>query len=78
MPLVFQYGSNCDETRLNAPTRLAGDAHCLGRAQTLNEYEIAFDIWSQTNACAASNLVRSSAKNSARVTLQQQLGLVPK
>jgi len=57
MPPVFQYGSNCDEVRLNAPKRLVGDALYLGRAQTLDEYEIAFDVWSQTNACAASNLV---------------------
>src|SRR5690348_17064469 len=57
MPQVFQYGSNCDELRLNAPERLGGDALCLGRAQTVDEYKIAFDVWSQTNACAASNLV---------------------
>src|SRR6266851_744769 len=57
MPPVFQYGSNCDEARLNVPERLAGDTLYLGRAQTLDEYDIAFDVWSQTNACAASNLV---------------------
>jgi cation transport regulator ChaC len=57
MPPVFQYGSNCDEARLNASKRLAGSALDLGRAQTLDEYEIAFNVWSQTNACAASNLV---------------------
>jgi AIG2 family protein len=57
MPQVFQYGSNCDEARLNAPGRLEGDALCLGRVQTVDEYRIAFDVWSQTNACAASNLV---------------------
>jgi hypothetical protein len=58
MPLVFQYGSNCDEARLNAPKRLAGDAHDVRRAETIEEFEIAFDVWSQTNGCAASNLVR--------------------
>lgn len=57
MPLVFQYGSNCDAARLNAPERLAGDAHDARRAETIEEFEIAFDVWSQTNGCAASNLV---------------------
>lgn len=63
MPPVFQYGSNCDEPRLNAPERLAGDALCLGRAETVDEYEIAFDVWSQTNACAASDLVPVAGSN---------------
>src|SRR3984957_6631545 len=58
MPPVFQYGSNCDAERLNAPARLAGDAHDLGRAETIEEFDIAFDVWSQTNGCAASNLIR--------------------
>jgi hypothetical protein len=57
MPRVFQYGSNCDEARLNAPERLDGGALYIGYAQTIDEYEIAFDVWSQTNTCAASNLV---------------------
>lgn len=34
MPLVFQYGSNCDDARLNAPGRLNGDPsvllYCVG------------------------------------------------
>ena len=58
MPPVFQYGSNCDAERLNAPARLAGNAHDLGRAETIEEFDIAFDVWSQTNGCAASNLIR--------------------
>jgi hypothetical protein len=57
MPLVFQYGSNCDASRLNAPERLSGRARDLGRAETADEFEIAFDVWSQGNACAASDLV---------------------
>lgn len=58
MPLVFQYGSNCDPARLNAPERLAGDAVDLGRAETVDEFEVVFGVWSQTNGCAASDLVR--------------------
>jgi len=58
MPPVFQYGSNCDAERLNVPERLAGDARDLGRAETIEEFDIAFDVWSQTNGCAASNLIR--------------------
>ena len=33
MPLVFQYVSNCDSDRLNAPNRLQGDANCPGLAR---------------------------------------------
>ncbi|MEK7993455.1 MAG: gamma-glutamylcyclotransferase [Planctomycetota bacterium] len=56
MPLIFQYGSNCDTSRLNAPGRLAGDAEDGGPAETIEEYDIAFDVWSQGNGCAASGL----------------------
>ncbi len=57
MPLVFQYGSNCTAARLNGPKRLKGHADDRGRAQTVENFEIVFDVYSQTNNCAASNLV---------------------
>jgi cation transport regulator ChaC len=58
MPLVFQYGSNCTTARLNGPKRLNGHAEDLDHAQTVEDFEIAFDVYSQTNGCAASDLVR--------------------
>ena len=57
MTLVFQYGSNCTAGRLNGPSRLAGHAKDLGKAQTVEDFDIVFDVYSQTNGCAASNLV---------------------
>jgi AIG2 family protein len=57
MPLIFQYGSNCDERRLNGPTRLNGDAQDLGRAETIDEYDVAFNVWSRNNGCAAADLI---------------------
>jgi cation transport regulator ChaC len=57
MMLLFQYGSNCDEQRLNSPERLDGAAKNPLLAETVDEYDLAFDVWSRTNACAASNLV---------------------
>jgi AIG2-like family len=39
------------------PTKLNGAAVALGRAQTVNEFVIAFDIWSDRNNCAAANLI---------------------
>jgi hypothetical protein len=42
MPLVFQYGSNADTTEINSANRLAGRAVDRGRAQTVDEFEIAF------------------------------------
>ena len=43
---------------LPRPNRLNGHAEDRGRACTIDGYDIAFDVWSQTNACAASDLVR--------------------
>jgi hypothetical protein len=57
VPLVFQYGSNCLAARLNSPRRLSGAAVVQGRAQTGDEYDLAFDVWSQGNGCAASDLI---------------------
>jgi AIG2 family protein len=57
MSLVFQYGSNCTAARLNGPSRLSGHADDRGRAQTVEDFDIAFDVYSQTNGCAASDLV---------------------
>jgi cation transport regulator ChaC len=60
MPLLFQYGSNCLTARLKSPQRLNGAAMIVGRAQTLDEYEIAFDVWSNGNGCAASDLIAAT------------------
>ena len=57
MTKVFQYGSNCDEKRFNSPQRLCGAAEPKGKAQTVDFYQIAFDVWSNTNKCAASDLI---------------------
>ena len=57
MPLIFQYGSNTNTHRLNAQERLGGSAVVVGRARTISEFDIAFDVWSQTNGCAAADLV---------------------
>lgn len=62
MPLVFQYGSNCTSARLNGPNRLKGRAKDLGRAQTVEEFDIAFDVVSKTNGCAASNLIQTPGR----------------
>src|SRR5262249_54041851 len=52
---LFQYGSNCDEARLNSSKRLDGAAKNPKLAETVDEYDIAFDVWSTTNGCAASD-----------------------
>jgi cation transport regulator ChaC len=54
--LVFQYGSNCSTARLNSHDRLRGDAVAIGRAD-LDDYQLAFDVWSDGNNCAASDIV---------------------
>jgi len=62
MPLVFQYGSNCTAGRLNGPSRLNGGAKDLGRAKTVEDFDIAFDVVSNTNGCAASDLIQSPGR----------------
>ena len=57
MPLVFQYGSNCLTARLNSPRRLSGVAAVRGCAQTVDEFDLVFDVPSEGNGCAASDLV---------------------
>jgi hypothetical protein len=58
MPLVFQYGSNCTTARLNGPNRMKGAAKDLGLAKTVEDFDIAFDVVSNTNGCAASDLIK--------------------
>jgi len=57
MTLLFQYGSNADADRLNAPERLDGAATNPRLASTVGEYDIAFNVYRQGNGCAATNLV---------------------
>ena len=56
MKTLFHYGSNCDKQRLNK--RLKDTAVPKGKAQTVEDFEIAFDVWSGGNKCAAADLVR--------------------
>ena len=58
MPLVFQYGSNCKTSEINRKKRLDGRATDHGRARTTEEFEIAFNKWSQGRGCAAADLTR--------------------
>ncbi len=58
MALVFQYGSNCSESQMNSPERLHGDARFVGIAETVEDFELAFDVFSTNRSCAASDIVR--------------------
>ena len=62
MALVFQYGSNTSSKRLNSEDRLKGDACRVGIAYTEEDYELAFDIWSTTNNCAAADIIPDSGR----------------
>jgi hypothetical protein len=59
MELVFQYGSNCSVGRLNGSSRLNGAARVVGIAETVDDYSLSFDVWSDGNKCAASDIVRT-------------------
>ena len=58
MTLVFQYGSNCLDSQINGEDRLRGDAKFLSIAETVEDFELAFDVWSNGRGCAAADIVR--------------------
>jgi hypothetical protein len=58
--LVFQYGSNCSESEMNSEDRLRGDAAFLDIAETVEDFELAFDVTSKGRRCAASDIVRKA------------------
>lgn len=64
MTLVFQYGSNMSEARLNGADRLVGDATPIGIARTAEPFELMFSVWSKKNDSAAANLVSSETGRS--------------
>jgi gamma-glutamylcyclotransferase (GGCT)/AIG2-like uncharacterized protein YtfP len=55
--LVFQYGSNCLDSQINSKERLKGDARFISIAETVDDYELAFDVFSNGCRCAAANIV---------------------
>jgi hypothetical protein len=59
MALVFQYGSNCLGSQINSKDRLCGDAKFAGIAETVDDFQLAFDVWSNNRKCAASDIVVS-------------------
>jgi len=58
MAVVFQYGSNCLGSEINSNNRLCGDAQFVDIAETVEDFELAFDVWSTGRGCAASDIVR--------------------
>jgi len=63
MTVVFQYGSNMSTSRLNNSDRLCGDAKPIGIARTQESYELAFTVWSESNNCAAADIVPRNGRN---------------
>lgn len=62
MALVFQYGSNMSTERLNSVNRLNGFAKFKAIAYTKDKYDLVFDIWSNTNKCAAADIIYGSGR----------------
>lgn len=55
--LVFQYGSNCLDAQINGNDRLKGNARFVSTAETVEDYELAFDVFSNVRNCAAADIV---------------------
>ena len=60
MAIVFQYGSNCLESEINSGKRLNGAAKFIDIAETVECYQLAFDVYSKKRNCAAADIVRSN------------------
>jgi Gamma-glutamyl cyclotransferase, AIG2-like len=58
MQLIFQYGSNCLESEINSKNRLCGDARFVDIAETVEDFELAFDVQSTGRGCAAADILR--------------------
>jgi hypothetical protein len=56
MALIFQYGSNCLESQINSESRLRGAARFISIAETVDDYELTFDVWSVRRGCAAADM----------------------
>jgi hypothetical protein len=57
MTVLFQYGSNCLDSRINSEDRLRGDAKFLDIAETVEDFELAFDAQSK-HGYATADIVR--------------------
>jgi Gamma-glutamyl cyclotransferase, AIG2-like len=57
--MLFQYGSNMNPERLNSHVRLRGAAEVVGVAR-LKGWDIRFDLYSETNQCAVTDIVPSA------------------
>ena len=58
MVLIFQFGSNMSQERINSGERLNGTAQFVDTAWTVEDFEFEFSVWSKSNSCAAANLAR--------------------
>ena len=58
MTLVFQYGSNCLDSEINSTCRLCDDAKFVDIAETVEDFELSFDVYSTKRRCAAADIVR--------------------
>lgn len=72
---VFQYGSNMNAERLNCPERLNGKARVVGVAR-LEGYGIRFDLYSQTNKCGVTDIVRAANEHVLGVLYDVPIRLV--
>jgi hypothetical protein len=70
MAIVFQYGSNCLDSEINSENRLRGDAKFAGIAETVEDFELAFDVQSIGRGCAASDVVRRAGSKVWGVALR--------
>jgi hypothetical protein len=72
---VFQYGSNMNPLRLNAPQRLNGKARSVGVAR-LEGWGVRFDLYSETNKCGVTDIVEAPGEFVLGVLYEVPISLV--
>jgi hypothetical protein len=60
--MLFQYGSNMNPDRLNSFERLDGAAEVVGGAR-LKGWGVRFDLYSETNRCAVTDIIPSAKEH---------------
>ena len=62
MAFVFLYGPNTCSSRINSQQLLDGAAETLGKAQTVEKYDIIFDVYNESYKCGGVNITLSPEK----------------
>jgi len=62
MAFVFLYGPDSCSSRINSQKFLDGAAEVIDKARTVEEYDIVFDVYNESNKCAGVNITLTEGR----------------